>query len=227
MRLVALVALLACAAAGAADARWQGADSVRAAAETAARGQFDHPGETVRVSAALDDRLQLPACAAPLAATVLRASGNAVTTQVSCASPTAWSVYVVVQVSRKARALVLKRSLLAGETIGADAVALETREVADLGYGFFGSLDEALGQTARRALAAGTVLARSDLAAPRIVRRGQPVTLVGRAGALVVRAEGRALADGAAGDYITVENVNSRRVVRGRVQTAQEVDIDL
>ena len=134
---------------------------------------------------------------------------------------------MVVQVSRQAEMLVLNRALAAGETVTADAVSLNRRELTDLSSSFLNRREAAVGQTARRALPAGTILAAGDLVPPRLVRRGQAVTLVGRSGPLTVRADGRALADGAAGEFISVENLRSRRVLAAKVLSSQEVDVGL
>jgi flagella basal body P-ring formation protein FlgA len=212
---------------GTALADWQAPASVRDAAEKLARAQLAAPGENLTVRAAVDEQLRMPACGAPLAALVQSQNSAGLTASISCAAPTPWSVYVPVQVSRRAEVLVLTRPLQAGEPVTADALSRQVRDVSELPYGYVGVADKAVGQSARRSLPAGTALAPSDLAAPRLVRRGQPVTLVSRVGRLSVRADGQALADGAAGDYIAVQNVNTRRQVRGRIRSGQEVEVDL
>lgn len=208
-------------------ASWQPVDSIRASAERVAREHFEQPGQQLRVHSNLDPHLQLPRCERSLEARVQNASGSALTTAIACAAPSTWTVYVVVQVSREAEVLVLNRPLMAGEIVTAGAVSLHRQEIGDLAYGFLGNPQDAIGMATRHAMPAGAVLGTADLAAPRLVKRGQPVTLVSHAGALMVRAEGKALADGAAGEYIAVENLNSRRVVRGRVHSDQEIYIDL
>lgn len=222
--LIALLALVAPALVSA--AQWQDVASVREAAESLARERFATNGQELVVRASLDPRLQLPACAQKLSARVQNTGGAALTAAVSCAQPSTWTLYVPVQVSRIAQVLVLNRAVMAGEVLSADAVSLRRQEIADLGYGFITQPDRVIGQTARRALAAGAVLGLADLAAPNLVKRGQPVTLVSRAGAITVRVDGKALGDGAAGDYISVQNLNSRRVVRGKVRSQGEVDVD-
>lgn len=225
--LVVAAAALFTVSAHATEPAWQTAQSLRVAAESLARTQLAAPGETLAVNATVDDAMRLPACAQPLATRVHQQNNSALTAALSCEAPTAWTIYVVVRVSRQAQVMVLNRPLLAGETVTADAVSQRTREVADLPYGFLAQADTAVGQTARHALAAGAVLAPSDLVPLRIVRRGQPVTLVGHAEGLTVRADGQAMADGAAGDYIQVRNLRSQRLVRGRIRSGQEVEVDL
>jgi flagella basal body P-ring formation protein FlgA len=58
-----------------------------------------------------------------------------------------------------------------------------------------------------------------------IVRRGQEVTLLSSSGAVEVRANGRAMIDGAAGSRIQVQNLGSMRVVEGVVETADLVRV--
>jgi len=224
-RFVAIIALVAPAIA--LGESWQSPDALRRAAEHLVRAQMAVPGQALQVAAALDDRLRLPACAGPPDARIHQLSGSAATVALSCAAPSAWTLYVVVQVSRQAQVLVLNRALGAGEAVTPEALSLVPRDVAPLAYGYFTRADEAIGRVARRALSAGAVLGPNDLAPPRLVRRGDIVTLVGRSGSLLVRAEGKAMADGVAGESIAVQNLSTRRVVRGRVRSGQEVDIDL
>ncbi|MNN01963.1 flagellar basal body P-ring biosynthesis protein FlgA [compost metagenome] len=75
--------------------------------------------------------------------------------------------------------------------------------------------EAAIGQVARRALSAGSLLSATDLVAPRIVRRGDNVALVARRGGVEVRVAGRALGDAGAGERVSVENLSSRRVMQG------------
>lgn len=206
---------------------WQPVDALRAAAEQVAREQSAAPGQTLGVNAAVDPNLRVPACAAPPSARLHDQTARAVTVALSCAAPSAWTLYVVVQVAREAEVLVLNRPLAPGEAVTADAFSLRRRDVGDLVTGYLAQPELALGRIARRALTAGSALSPQDLAAPRLVRRGDSVTLVGRAGALVVRTSGKALADGASGEVIPVQNLQSRRVVRGRVRSGQEIDVDL
>lgn len=50
------------------------------------------------------------------------------------------------------------------------------------------------------------------LPSPKLVRRGQPVTLSVRSGSLSITTQGRALADGRAGDLVRVVTPSSRTV---------------
>jgi flagella basal body P-ring formation protein FlgA len=67
----------------------------------------------------------------------------------------------------------------------------------------------------------------ADLGPPALVDRNQIVALDFRAGGLSIRAEGRALARGGAGDVIRVMNLASRTTVSGRIRPDGVVDVAL
>lgn len=64
----------------------------------------------------------------------------------------------------------------------------------------------------------------SDTMEPRLVRRGQPVTLAVRSGVLTITAQGRALADGRKGDVVRVVTPFSR-TTEGIVEGAGTVRV--
>ena len=76
------------------------------------------------------------------------------------------------------------------------------------------------GFIARRPLAEGTVL-QPNMVGPAkptiLVKRNQNVVIQLEAGGLVVTATGRMLDEGAAGDFVRVRNVDSQRVIIGKV----------
>ena len=211
--LPALFLLLSCLPARADDGAHPVA-SIRAAAEGAVAAG---PGATI--SASVDDRLRLPRCPQELAA-LPHATG---TVEVSCPAPAGWRLYVPVRISRAGPVLVLTRPVAAGTPIPPDALAVETRDLARLPAAALSDPSLAAGQVARRALAAGSPLTAGDLRLAPVVRRGQPVSLVARAGGLEVRTSGRALADAAPGETVAVENPSSRRVVSGIAREGGEV----
>jgi flagella basal body P-ring formation protein FlgA len=70
-----------------------------------------------------------------------------------------------------------------------------------------------IGMAARRALRAGEPLREFDIEAPRIIERGEIVSLVFQSGALTLAARARAMEDGAEGDLIRFVNLQSNRTV--------------
>lgn len=78
--------------------------------------------------------------------------------------------------------------------------------------------DQAEGQEAVRWLPAGTMLRRTDIASPRLVKRGEPVTLRIRSAGLLISTSGRSLADGRRGDTVRVMATATRRTLEGQVE---------
>ena len=65
---------------------------------------------------------------------------------------------------------------------------------------------------------------RAKVAAPKLVRRGQPVTVAVRLGALTITAQGRAQTDGREGDMVRVVT-SSSRTLEGVVEASGAVRV--
>ncbi len=85
--------------------------------------------------------------------------------------------------------------------------------------------DEIVDMAAKRPLRAGEVIANSDIEPPRIIMRGDLVTLQYTRPGLTLSARGRALADGAKGDIVSVLNEQSKRTIQGIVTGAGIVSV--
>lgn len=179
------------------------------------------PQGPVRAEAAVDPGLRMPACDGGLSAHV----GHRGVVEVACAGPMAWRLFVPVKVTRLGEALVLARPVAAGQSISPDMLKVETRDLEGLAAGALLRPEQALGRIAARALMAGSPLTATDLKSPRLIRRGDQVTLVARRGGLEVRSLGKALGEAGEDEQVNVENASSRRQVRGRVNAAGEVEV--
>lgn len=201
-------------------------DSLQHAAEAFVRAHVAPAGGRVVVRAAtLDPRLRLAACTAPLQAELPgdRIAGTRASVAVHCPGPSAWRLFVPVEVHVYREVLVGTRALARGETVAAADVRAEERDVAQLGYGYLTDPAALAGRQLLRPLRAGAVLSPVALAAPTLVRRGDQVTLLAGAGALAVRSSGTALENGSEGAQVRVRNAGSGRIVQGVVQAAGTV----
>ncbi|WP_375195242.1 flagellar basal body P-ring formation chaperone FlgA [Sphingobium sp.] len=72
---------------------------------------------------------------------------------------------------------------------------------------------EAAGQEALRRLSAGNPVRVNDIAAPRVIRRGEAVTIALISGALRITASGRSLGDAARGQPVRVLNLSTNRTL--------------
>lgn len=208
----------------------QSLDSVRAAAESYVRDQLPPTRGRYFVDASrLDARLRLASCAAQLEAFV--ANNGIVQTRttvgVRCPAVGGWTVYVPVAVETEAPVLVLRRALARRARIEALDVELQTRRLPGIASNFVNDVNAVQGRRLRRALPAGSPLTTDVLDKAVLVQRGQQVTLIASSGAIEIRAQGQALAEGGAHDRIRVQNVSSLKVVEGVVENAGTVRVDL
>lgn len=111
---------------------------------------------------------------------------------------------------------VLARAVARGDLLGRDDFAVETRTAAQARRAL--DLAEAVGKEASRPLPAGTVVRATDVTAPQLVRRGEPVTITIRSGGLAIASGGRALASAAAGEMVRVVNLSTNRTLDGVVE---------
>jgi flagella basal body P-ring formation protein FlgA len=117
----------------------------------------------------------------------------------------------------------LARAFARGEIVSAAEVRIDRRAKAQaLGAMAPGDVP---GLAARRALREGQPLRTGDLMRPQHVDRGSFVTLVYAGSGLSLSLKAKALAAGAAGDVIAVQNVQSKRVVNGVVTGPSEVTV--
>jgi flagellar basal body P-ring formation protein FlgA len=208
----------------------QAPEAIRHTAETFLVSQLQTSGpQTVFASAdALDPRLRLPRCSAELTGLMTTGTRLAarVTVGVSCAQPK-WTVYVPVRVESELPVVVARRAMSNQSTVTASDVDLRTVRVPGLAATYISSVEQLAGHHLRQAVAPGTALTVEMLGADVLVRRGQRVTLVARAGSVEVRAQGEAMGDAGPTGRVRVLNLASRRIVEGQVESRDQVRVSL
>ena len=170
----------------------------------------------------IDSRLRLPLCTVPLEGFLPPGSSRAgnITVGIPCDGAKPWSIYVNAQVKLMRPVLVLANPVSRRQVIGESDLQLETRDVGRLSGGYISDPRDVIGLQAKSTLRAGYVLSARVLTQPRLVRRGQTVIVLARSQGFEVRSAGRALQDGVAGEQISVENLDSNRVIQGIVAEA-------
>jgi flagella basal body P-ring formation protein FlgA len=204
-------------------------DTIRSTAQAYVKSLIPpSAGESIVTVGQLDGRLRLAHCpskqlsASMPAGMALQARS---TVGVTCAGSVHWTVYLPVTVESKINVLVLTRAVNRDARLTAADVTVEMRRTAGPGNAYLTAPAELGGRTVRRPLAAGTTLSVDMFTPDLIVRRGQEVTLLSSGSAVEVRANGRAMVDGAAGARIQVQNLSSMRVVEGVVESADLVRV--
>lgn len=204
----------------------QSISSIAAAAALFAENRATRQGyEDVTVNVRpLDSRISLAACASPLATS---SSGERVLGPVSvavkCTAPSPWTVHVRAKVSTTVELPVLAYAVNRGDIIGQNDIEWRQQEVSRDLVGFLTDEFKIIGKEARKHLRSGSPLRSSDLISPQIIDRGQTVDLVARSSGLVVNMQGKALANGAEGDRLLVQNMSSGKKVEGLVMASGAV----
>lgn len=177
----------------------------------------------------MDKRLRLQNCSAPFE-TFANSASNALgarTIGVRCNAPEVWTVYVPVLVKVMKPVVVSARPLAANQTLRAQDVKLQMRNIADLRQGYLQTKDLVVGQQLKYSLAMGMVIPAHGLKKERIVHRGEQVILVASAGTMEVRVKGTAMDDASLGESVKVKNNTSKRVVEGVVHRAGVVKVTM
>ncbi len=178
----------------------------------------------------LDSRLRLHACSKPLLAFTPDGSKlkGRTTVGVRCQGDKPWSIYIPATIAIYEEIVVATTPLMRGHIVSTTDIKLEKREVGKIsGQHFIYDLNLAVGKVLKRPISAGKVIQASYLEMPRLVRRGQMVTILAITNGLVVRMSGKSMMDGAKGDLIQVRNPKSKRIINGTVTASGEVRVNL
>jgi flagella basal body P-ring formation protein FlgA len=120
---------------------------------------------------------------------------------------------------------VLTRNIAKGEVVGdADVIWNEVRE-SDVRLATVRDLEGLVGQEAKRLLRANAPIRSNDVWPPRLVRKGDLVTLTVQTKYMLLQTNGQAVEDGARGEVVRVVNLKSRKTVQGIVSGDGEIVI--
>lgn len=119
----------------------------------------------------------------------------------------------------------LVRPMAAGEVIGEADLELRAMRGDRLDRNAATSSTQLVGMTPARGLKAGQAVKVSEVRAPLLVTKGALVTMTLNAPGLSLTAMGRALEEGAEGDFIRVLNVQSKRTIEGVVAGQNQIRI--
>ena len=188
-----------------------------------------HQGRSKVTLGQLDSRLRLKTCSAPLEAFMPpggRVMGNT-TVGVRCPDEGGWTIYVTARVDVFGPVLIARQPLARGAVIQDSDLEQVERNLANLPHGYYSDGEPIAGMLAKRTIAAATVITPQMLQAPKLVKRGQRVTVIAESGTLRIRSVGKALSDGKSGDVVRVRAEGSHRVVDGVVVSQGVIKVAL
>ncbi|MEK6710461.1 MAG: flagellar basal body P-ring formation chaperone FlgA [Nitrospinota bacterium] len=134
-------------------------------------------------------------------------------------------LWVTAEVAVYAEVPVARAPLRAQQAL--DPALFETRkkDLATLPPDAVTRLEDLEGARLLRPLAPGDVVRRPDVEVPHLVLQGHLVRILARRGALVITAVGKALDSGRKGESIRVINIDSNRLLQGRVVERSAVEV--
>jgi flagella basal body P-ring formation protein FlgA len=122
---------------------------------------------------------------------------------------------------------VLARALGLGDVIAESDIAWVTLPFAKVPRNAITDASDLVGMSPKRLVKPGAPVRDGDVAPPIVVPRNATVVLVFATANLTLTAKGKALENGAVGDRVRVENLQSEIVVEGLVQADGTVAVGL
>ena len=208
---------------------YQSLDSITAAAvaagETSAR-QHGYNKVSVNVRA-LDQRLRLPLCSNPLSTSIPQSDQilGSVSIGIGCTGSKPWTIYIRTHISAQRSVPVLARTLARNTIITEADIKLIDQSVEGSTPGLVFDPQQIIGMELTRPLNAGSTVRISHLRPPKVIKRGQQVTLVSGFDGLEVRIQGKALRDAAAGERVAVTNLSSGKQIEGTAHSDGTVTV--
>lgn len=120
---------------------------------------------------------------------------------------------------------VMTRALERGMLVSPEDVQLVRLNLLKEPQDVIDDLSAIVGRRVVRRLKAGETVRRSQVDIPPVIPRGQAVVMHYRKGGLHVTAKGHALEDGHHQEIIAVKNSDSRKIVRGKVVSENQVEV--
>jgi len=141
---------------------------------------------------------------------------------VKCEGEQPWTIYDKVLIRQTREVAVLRNAVRQGAVLSASDIEVAMKDVSQLRSGFLNP-QQAIGRSLRKPAAAGMVLTPDHIANPRLIARGQSVSIKAEGMAFEVSMPGTAMADGEEGERIRVRNGISGRIVEATVADRETV----
>jgi len=167
----------------------------------------------------IDSRLKLPLCNEPLNIFTpkgsLKAGRNAI--GIKCESKKKWTIYTSVIINIYKEVMVLSQPIKRGSFYTTKNIRLEKKEISDLRSGYFTGSQNIVNKQATRNLAQGSIITQRNITEPKLIKRGEKVTIKISSPNLEISASGIALMDGIQNQNIRIKNIKSQQIVQATV----------
>ncbi|OIQ82012.1 flagella basal body P-ring formation protein FlgA precursor [mine drainage metagenome] len=216
MKPLRILFLLLCSSVPAMAAEWQSLPAIQATVEAFVQEKLAaQPGENTFTVSRIDARLKLTRCdqPEPYLPSGNRLWGN-VSVGVRCLSPSAWTIYVPVSIKVSRQVVVSARPISSGQTIQAEDVQLQQRDITMFAGSALTAPDQAIGKNSAVPVPSGTVLRTEMLRIANIIQQGQTVRLVAQGTGFRVSSEGTAMNNARPGQVVSIKT-RSGQIIKG------------
>jgi flagella basal body P-ring formation protein FlgA len=121
--------------------------------------------------------------------------------------------------------VVTTRAVRRGSLLESDAFVVEERDITALKHGWFDALEDLNDLQSARPIGVGEIVSHRHVEPIPVVHRGDDITMAVTTNNMSLEATGIALQDGGVGERIRVRNLDSGKIVYGRVVDASTVRI--
>ena len=117
------------------------------------------------------------------------------------------------------------RDIRRGDIIRASSIAISRMPVSKIRNQVFDRPENLMGMAVKHSVSAGQIITGNMVTPPVLIKRGAKVIILAHAPCITVRVPGRAVEQGAAGDFIRVRNLQSRKEILARVRDSRTVTV--
>lgn len=225
-----LLVLLPAICLAASTKQYQSLTSLKKAAISFSQSQFkQYKASNVEVTIKhLDSRLKLAKCTSPLE--VKKKDGANKRFQfhvsISCPQTQHWKIFIPIKVSVFENALTYTRSMQRGEIIQGADIHPKRIDISQLHQGFYNNVNQLVGYKLKHTVGKGQTVQVSQVQKPWDIKKNQTVNISASNPFIDIRMLGKALMNGHKGDLISVQNLNSGKVIQGLVSENGSVKIN-
>lgn len=186
---------------------------------------IDDAADATIQAAAVDERINIPACKSPLqfeaSDSNLRQSN--VSVKVTCPN-TNWYLFTSVQVEQTKPVVVTSETMSPGSLLTEKNLYIADIPINRLRGSTYSTTENLVGARLKRRVRPGQIISNGMLC---FVCKGDKVTIMAVSSGLSLKVSGIAQQDGNLGDTIRVQNAASRKTVSATVSSTSEVSIQI
>lgn len=210
-----------------AEPQWQTHESIYETVKSYVAQNINTTAEYEINITPLVNRLNLALCPQPIEAFApnLMKSGRS-SINVHCSGGNKkWAIFVSVIITPFDNVVILTQPLQRGETATAQHFSLVRKDVTQLRDNYIASVDSILNKQVVRNLPAGTVVVTKDFTEPKLIKRGDNVSITAERAGIAIKMNGIAQSEGSRGQIIRVKNQNSERVINATIVDVGQVSV--